>query len=343
MIIEKIIFLDIDGVALTGIDHLSDVNKNIQKTLRQENPDLTDYEIMKLYCKSAVFNEAAITLLNRLIEKSGAKFVIHSNWRRSVGHKVAKESLIRNGIKESYFHEEYHCPMKMSSEKVHDISFWLSSQSSKDKKIEYIVIDDHTINRTSDYNQVHTDFNKGFITDSYRLAAALLKVDDPEMDITTINEEEMELVLSMYNPEKERDVNLKIAKWLSEIPKGFRTSRSCLLSRKLSDKINSKPSIFNMRQTNDDLYKARSSQMFYEIEYIKNQKRIPEDIIISVMYLADKYDFDVCNEDGMMPESVPCIMLEESKNGNPPKYLYAPKGVDSISYLKGALDIINEK
>jgi len=312
--------------------------------MEKETLDFRNFDLSCAYSKAAVFDREAITLLNRLAEKSGAKFVLHSNWRRSVGHENAKTTLIKNGLKESYFHEYYHCAMKMSSEKIHDIYFWLNDNKKRNKsnenyKIECIVIDDDSVSGDEDLPQVFTNYKEGFTSDSYRLAALLLGVDDPQMEVTILSEEELTVVKSIF-PEG-RNSNYRMCKWLSKFPEGYISSRSCLISKKISASLSKKSNnIFMPSIDPDGLYTSRSSVVYQEIEYIKSENIIPKRIITNEIDLCREYDFDLCGSDGCLPDSVPCIMTKEADGKTPPEYIYAPDGVDGISYLKGVLSIL---
>ena len=73
---NNIIFLDVDGVHLTGKYHMMSMNKKkrleIIESLNSEERS-AHYEASKKYSLSTTFDPTTIMLVNRLAEKSGAK------------------------------------------------------------------------------------------------------------------------------------------------------------------------------------------------------------------------------------------------------------------------------
>lgn len=159
----KVIFLDIDGV-------LSPHNN-----CKPQN-DHFPYHVE--------FSPTAVANLKTILEKTGAKLVLSTRWVNRLGFSNTALVLASHGIAGPYVvgqdvstdknehvtpgdwlsdkgHKFYGVsvpPKKMSSDKCHEISFWLSDYH--DKIDGYCVLDDDRISGQEDY-QVQTDGDIG--------------------------------------------------------------------------------------------------------------------------------------------------------------------------------------
>ena len=112
-----VIFLDIDGVLLTGRAWEMPVNAAARELARR------DPEAAAL---AATFDPRAVRLLNGLVADTGAKLVIASHWRYSVGTTETLAKVIAQGVPAGRFHEEWCCPVNpFRRDKWHDIRDWL--------------------------------------------------------------------------------------------------------------------------------------------------------------------------------------------------------------------------
>lgn len=162
----KVIFLDIDGV-------LSPIQNSSPK------PDKTHGH----FPFAVEFSKTAVKNLKNLLEQSGAKIVLSTRWIGTVGFKATVLTLASHGINGPYVveqdvstnqkdHVTPHdwvnndskfwgttiTPKKMSSDKCHEISFWL--RDNLDKISGYVVLDDDFIYGQDNY-QVQTKASKG--------------------------------------------------------------------------------------------------------------------------------------------------------------------------------------
>ena len=129
----NIVFLDIDGV-ISPNDTIYDLteklfhelmfNPQIHDQLKYE-PEyrqwLTD-EILR------TFDRECVSRLINFLDQTQSKIVVHSTWRRMPGQQITEYVLRCLGL-ESYFHENLYAPMKLSSDKAHDIGMWLAENS----------------------------------------------------------------------------------------------------------------------------------------------------------------------------------------------------------------------
>ncbi|RAU20746.1 hypothetical protein CU669_16820 [Paramagnetospirillum kuznetsovii] len=197
----KIAFLDIDDVILTGRAHALPAN-----IARLEAFRATDgVGLTLLESQPATFDPVAVAWLNRLAQLSGAKIVVHSSWRKSVGDRETVAHLISQGVEAAYLHEKPCCPWKFTSPKIHDISLWLDSAEERGEVIEqFVVIDDSDVWRSSESDEpsdldddgrpyspmarhpqglmVQVDPAVGFSPADYRKALDFFGVEDPLFD-----------------------------------------------------------------------------------------------------------------------------------------------------------------
>jgi hypothetical protein len=138
---QKIIFLDMDGVTLPDISLITKKNQNILETLSVKLSEAKDGQeqlsVKKEYMRKVELSKSVISLLNRACEITGAKIVLHTYWRRRLDPKEIKEKLIKSGLKRSFFHKDYSCSMKMTSEKIHDIYSWLNNNRTRQSKYTF--------------------------------------------------------------------------------------------------------------------------------------------------------------------------------------------------------------
>lgn len=240
----KIIFLDIDGVLYSG--RAAVLPANLQLAAQQNDED--GRHSMRDIAEKCEFDPCAIALVNRLCARTGARIVVHSNWRRNVGGELTKRKLIEQGIDQGYLHDDWACPMKFSSSKGHDIHTWLDDHRAKpmperpewmddfdilfgrkkrtkaqeaeaeafeaariDYGIQYIVVDDDEICGSSNDVQIRTDFFDGFDVGAYRIALSLLDGEDRQFGVYPLAEEDMSRLMHEF-----AGARVKAMKWLSE-------------------------------------------------------------------------------------------------------------------------------
>ncbi|SUE63185.1 HAD domain-containing protein [Roseomonas gilardii] len=118
-----IIFLDIDGVLLTERAWATPANVAARR--------LDDGTVVGLRrCAAAVeFDPIAIALVVALAQTAGARIVVSSNWRGSVGCAETVAKLIQQGIPAGLFHDDPCCPhiLMGSRGKSAEILAWLAA------------------------------------------------------------------------------------------------------------------------------------------------------------------------------------------------------------------------
>lgn len=139
-----IIFLDIDGVLLPHrAYYLPNQTKPFVKT----------------------FDPCAVSLINMICEKTGAELVIHSSWLRTTlhGEESVKAHMVKQGIKEEYFHKDDSCKYRFSGTRWFAIEEWLLDHPEVS---DYWIIDDEPLpygykDTFVDGRVITTDFDEG--------------------------------------------------------------------------------------------------------------------------------------------------------------------------------------
>lgn len=128
----------------------------------------------------SVFDPVAVSLLNKLIEASGAKIVMSSSWRKQ-GYDVVVELLSKNGVDPKHLHEDWDTPWKFSSQRIHEIKWWLDDHS---EVTHYVAIDDESLLTDFVPNAIQADTYEGFSLRNYLEAEAFLEawVDEKQRD-----------------------------------------------------------------------------------------------------------------------------------------------------------------
>lgn len=134
--ITKVIFLDIDGPMISG--------------RAAYLPDQT-------YIHS-VFDPCATAMLLRLIENSGARIVISSTHGKK-GYDHIKQLFESNGVNPNLLHPDWVTPKKLTSWRIHEISWWLQDHP---EVTSYVAIDDEQLNVKYVANSVQCDTYEGF-------------------------------------------------------------------------------------------------------------------------------------------------------------------------------------
>lgn len=372
----KIIFLDIDGVLLTKKNHLLDSNLAIFNKMKIDDiKDGRDYHKALLsYALEAEFDKNAIMLLNRLCEKTNAKIVIHSNWRRSYKFDVVKNKLLKEGVLEKHFHEDFYCRIRgMSSEKADDILYWLdlhriseeseevfdyNTQLEKTKfnthddilncyGIKYIIIDDISVFRMKDSNlnsmEIQTDEFEGFTTEDYRIACGFLDGTDLPFHVFPFSESKLNSLIAYFQ------FTEYMYKWLYSVKdnKGYIAPRSYFMNQYVSEMLfedsETLPTTFNTHQCSDlsEYHEKRSTQFFLELEK-NNQTKPKHDNIYKSFYEFQNNNKGVISFEHLnKPIKTPFIIL--SYNNNEIIYKYAPDNASNDEdFLHGYLIAINE-
>jgi hypothetical protein len=144
----RVIFLDFDGPMIPGRCYF-------MKNARVEG--------------IPQFDPVAVGLVNRLAEKSKAKIVIHSNWRKGYykGDVPLRDWIISQGLDPKHFHEDFFAPQKLSSDRFHDIQMWISDHPELK---EFVILEDVMLSIGYERwlpNFVHIDYMEGFTWERY--------------------------------------------------------------------------------------------------------------------------------------------------------------------------------
>jgi hypothetical protein len=219
-----IVFLDIDGVLLTRRAFALPANEALYREAIGLDKEAAGAHRRTIPSRVS-FDPTSVALLTRLCERSGAKIVIHSNWRRNVGSKETKNALVANGIPENLFHGDFACSFRRSSEKGHDIIDWLldhrtvfperapptrtnniigktrERKENDDRGFPYVIIDDEALGSgffELERRTIRTDMDDGLSPKTYRIALAMLGGTDPEYGADPLAPEILDKVLKAF-------------------------------------------------------------------------------------------------------------------------------------------------
>jgi HAD domain in Swiss Army Knife RNA repair proteins len=220
----RVIFLDIDGVLMSGRAWCLPQNVHARQLL------LSDMVLDAVSCMT--FDPCAVALVNRLSERSRAKIVLHSNWRQTVGHDETHRKLLAEGIEARHFHVDHSCPFRFAADKVHDIRAWLTEHRAnpvpewpgdgpqlRGKRratthakrareyerqlsnygIDYIVVDDECLDVNMSA-QLKIDQFEGFSVADYRASGGFFGIEDHELGLFRVSEEDFRRVERVVKP-----------------------------------------------------------------------------------------------------------------------------------------------
>ena len=168
----KIVFFDIDGVVRPYEKEDKNGNKKYP------------YNDKRRFPANMLMDRNCIARVNKILEETGAKLVISSNWGRNLRIQTVMVALASNGLNGPYvlpedvgeeekvinlyrdedkLHGVSFTPKRMSSEKCHEIGFWLNDY---EEYIEsYVIIDDSVI--YPDYEDFRERIDRQVTPDKY--------------------------------------------------------------------------------------------------------------------------------------------------------------------------------
>lgn len=119
-----IVFLDLDDVLVTTPAALALTENQRRLAAVRADPRLP----RTVDNMPTVPDPAAVERLVRLLEATGARIVLISNWRRSVPRADLERWLEAAGLK-PWLHEDWIAPSKITSLKIHDLGFWIGNHA----------------------------------------------------------------------------------------------------------------------------------------------------------------------------------------------------------------------
>jgi hypothetical protein len=212
-----ILFVDIDGVLLSGRAWLLPVNRRLQVA----GAKLTRQEATKLIGREAQFDTCAVALVSRICQATGARMVVASSWRYTVGYEQTRAKLLEQGLSEAMFHEDWACPMARFStpKKLSDIEYWLDEHRDT-RPSSWLVLDDDDIVPGA---TMRTDALDGLGAREAAAAVRYLGGADPGLGVRPLPDSDMELVLQAFHGDR-----IAACRWLEGVdartPRGQRPS-----------------------------------------------------------------------------------------------------------------------
>lgn len=203
----RIVFTDIDGVLLGGKIWFLPQNERARKAMLAGKRRAAMAQVS--------FDPCAVALLDRLLERTGARLVVHSGWRRTIGPGACRDILVAHGIRPEHLHDDPVCQMRPTSSKTEDICAWLwkhgtgiprptvakhippkgrptrdqdliptSPSSTGNIELDFLVIDDDAFPTMP---QIRVDGIDGFCAAGYRVAIGFFGVEDRELGVYAVD------------------------------------------------------------------------------------------------------------------------------------------------------------
>ncbi|MCB4824278.1 HAD domain-containing protein [Roseicella aerolata] len=219
---RPILFLDIDGVLLSGRAWLLPANLSLQA----RGTGLTRRQSTEMIGRDAVFDPCAIALLARICEVTGAQVVVASFWRYTVGLEQTRAKLQEQGFPSGLLHEDWACPMARfsSPDKGADISHWLEERGVAQHGT-WLVLDDEDVVPGA---TLRTNALDGLGVRDAAAAVRFFDSIDAGLGVGPLPEENMEQVVRAFGGDR-----VEACRWLegadSREPRRHRPS--ALLSR----------------------------------------------------------------------------------------------------------------
>lgn len=176
---EKIIFLDIDGVMLSFDKHDEPESVKLKEHcfVAPEKYSHLNRSPQFAYNYLLNFDKKAVALINRLTKETGAKIVIHSDWIMHFSDELLYDKLIIEGIERDSIHEDYIGRVyRLSQEKIHRIEWWIDDKIKEGSSFQYVIIDD--MMRSYEHPTVKPNSAKGFCEEDF-VKAKMFLVDCP--------------------------------------------------------------------------------------------------------------------------------------------------------------------
>ncbi|MBB3175489.1 hypothetical protein FHR90_003345 [Endobacter medicaginis] len=161
---SRIIFLDIDGVILSGVDWLRPENRAAAHLLESARDRLS------VYREHVKFNASAMTLVNALCTAAPAQLVLMSSWRRTHRPADVRDLLTGHGIEGRLWHVDFACPVVGG--KRSDVKAWLGAH---DDVSHWVALDDEA--GVEGLPDIGIDGGDGFTSSPFRVAARVLGAD----------------------------------------------------------------------------------------------------------------------------------------------------------------------
>lgn len=285
-----IVFLDIDGVLLPRKAWALPANVAHMQALEAD----PKHSVGKAALGTA-FDPSAVALVNRLCSTTGARLVVHSNWRRNVGLAETRAKLIAEGIDGSLFHEDWACGFRRTSEKHHEIGWWLDdhrtnpcgdppewtqyeteadriageaaqeewSKRHADYGIRFVILEDECLGHFED-RRIATDFGEGLLLADYRKACGALGGVDRVMGVHPVAQEDLDRVLEAFDGD-----DVRAAEWLHA---SQRRSRAIRLDAELARKDNDAMRMFGYGSPGDAGEQSRGA-VFAELDQVLRERQ----------------------------------------------------------------------
>lgn len=120
----------------------------------------------------SIFDPIAVSMINVLLELSGAKIVISSTWAMK-GLVACRHTMERNGLNPIHLHTDWRTPRKLSSYRINEIHWWLEEHP---ETTHYVAFDDEYIDKEKLPGYVRCSAYDGISYQNFLEAKVLLDI-----------------------------------------------------------------------------------------------------------------------------------------------------------------------
>jgi hypothetical protein len=201
-----ILFLDIDSVLLSGRAWLLPANLSLQA----RGTGLTRRQSTEMIGRDAAFDPCAVALVARICEMTGARVVVASSWRYTVGLEQTRARLQEQGLPSGLLHENWACPMARfsSPDKGADITYWLEEHGVAHYGTWLVLDDDDVVPGAT----LRTDALDGLGVRDAAAAVRFFNGIDAGLDVGPLAEEDMKQVVRAFGGDR-----LEACRWLEGV------------------------------------------------------------------------------------------------------------------------------
>jgi hypothetical protein len=204
-----ILFLDIDGVLLSGRAWMQPQNRILQA----KATGLPRWQAAEIIGRDAVFDASAVALVARICQTTRTRIVVCSSWRYSVGLDQTRAKLLEQGLPEDVLHPDWACDVFRhgSPDKSVDVSRWLSAHAVTHYGTWLVLDDDDLVPGAT----LRTDALEGVSVRDAAAAVRYFHSTDAALGVGPLPKEDVDQVVRAFQGEW-----IEACRWLEGADRG---------------------------------------------------------------------------------------------------------------------------
>ncbi|MFH5925489.1 HAD domain-containing protein [Roseomonas xinghualingensis] len=203
---DRVLFLDIDGVLLSGRAWMLPQNRELQARAT----GLPRCEASEAIGREAVFDASSVALVTRICEVTGVQLVVCSSWRYTVGLDQTRAKLLEQGLPEEILHPDWACELFChgSPDKGVDVHRWLSKHAATQYG-NWLVLDDTDLVPGA---TLRTDALDGVSVRDAAAAVRFFSSTDAALGVMPLSKEDVDQVVGAFGGNW-----IKACRWLEGV------------------------------------------------------------------------------------------------------------------------------